>query len=332
MDPFTQASLGAAAAALTSNNSTIRRALIIGAVAGAAPDLDVLIRSKTDPLLSLQYHRHFTHALLFVPAIGFLVAGLFKLLAFKWKWPFKQLFLFASLGALSHGLLDACTSYGTLLYLPFSTHRESWDLISIIDPLFTIPLIILLAVAFLLKRASAVQTAILICSLYLTFGYIQRERAQIYALELAESRDLAPETVTARPSFANTIVWRIVVLAEHQYYVDAVWLMPFQEPRLYTGSSVAQFDSSEYATQDSTLAKDIQRFDHFSQSYLYEVPGLKNILGDLRYALFPDSIQPLWGIRIDPDRPDAHVEMAYFREPSKDAFKRLWTMICGKPL
>ena len=45
---------------------------MLGALAGAAPDLDVLIRSETDPLLALQYHRHFTHALLIAPLIGLL--------------------------------------------------------------------------------------------------------------------------------------------------------------------------------------------------------------------------------------------------------------------
>ena len=40
------------------------------------------------------------------------------------------------MGAITHGLIDACTSYGTLLYWPISHHRESWDIISIIDPIF----------------------------------------------------------------------------------------------------------------------------------------------------------------------------------------------------
>ena len=57
--------------------------------------------------------------------------------------------LYAIMGTLSHGLLDACTSYGTRLYWPFSQYRESWDLISIIDPLFTLPMLALLIAAFI---------------------------------------------------------------------------------------------------------------------------------------------------------------------------------------
>ena len=332
MDPLSQASLGAAAAALVSRNATVRRALLVGAVAGAAPDLDVFIISGTDPLLDLQYHRHFTHALLFAPVIGLVVAGLFKGLFYLRNWPFKELFLFATLGALSHGLLDACTSYGTMLYLPVSDHRESWDLISIIDPIFTLPLVLLLLTAFVREGARLAQIAVALCGLYLTFGYIQRERAEAFAGKLAASRNLSIESVTARPSFANTILWRIIVRTEESYYVDAVWLMPFQEPRVYEGSRVLQPDLNDYTTQESVLANDIRRFDHFSQGYLYEVPGHSHVLGDLRYALFPDSIEPLWGIKLDPRQPQNHIEMLYFREPSREAFQRLWKMICGKPV
>jgi len=62
MDPITHASLGAVAAALISRErEAVRIAAATGAVAALAPDLDVLIRSGEDPLLSLEFHRHFSH-------------------------------------------------------------------------------------------------------------------------------------------------------------------------------------------------------------------------------------------------------------------------------
>ena len=332
MDPLTQATLGAAAATVVSRPNTVRRALLIGAVAGAAPDLDVFIISGEDPLLNLQYHRHFTHALIFAPVIGLLVAALFKVLFYTRRWPFRELLLFATLGALSHGLLDACTSYGTMLYLPFSGHRESWDLISIIDPIFTVPLVLLCIAGFIACKPRLIQIGICVCLMYLSFGYIQRERARNYALELAERRGLLAESVTARPSFANTILWRIIVRGEDSYTIDAVWLMPFQEPTLYSGATVPIPDLNKLAQDGSQQAYDIARFDHFSQGYLYEVPGKQHVLGDLRYALFPNSIEPLWGIRLNPESPDEHVDMVHFREPSKAAFTKLWAMICGKSI
>ncbi len=85
MDPLTHAVMGASfaagAAALrqrtrepavaTSQESAresalwVRRyAALAGAVAGLAPDIDAFIQSGDDALLVLDYHRHFTHALL----------------------------------------------------------------------------------------------------------------------------------------------------------------------------------------------------------------------------------------------------------------------------
>ena len=67
MDPISQAAIGAAAAQSCTRADRLRHALLIGCLAGMAPDLDVLIRSAEDPLLFLEYHRQFTHSLFFVP-------------------------------------------------------------------------------------------------------------------------------------------------------------------------------------------------------------------------------------------------------------------------
>src|SRR5690606_23626532 len=100
--------LGALAAQAVSRPEKIRYAAGIGLVAALLPDADVLIRSAQDPLLTLSYHRHFTHSLLFVPVIAFVAALL--------CWPLvrKQLtgsgiYLCALAGAATAGILDACT-------------------------------------------------------------------------------------------------------------------------------------------------------------------------------------------------------------------------------
>ena len=75
MDPITQGALGAALPQSFAPAKKVRSAALVGALSGMAPDLDALIRSSTDPLLFLDYHRQFTHALLFVP-VGALVCCL----------------------------------------------------------------------------------------------------------------------------------------------------------------------------------------------------------------------------------------------------------------
>ena len=335
MDPLTQASLGAAVAVAVSSRGQTRWAALIGAVAGAAPDLDVLIRSASDPLLSLQYHRHFTHALISAPLIGLCIAVLFKLLLCRSKVTFREWALYAVLVALTHGLLDACTSYGTLLYWPFSHYRESWDLISVIDPLFTLPLAFLTLFAFAWRRPRFAQVALVFCAVYFGFCGIQRFKATQVAQQLAIERGHQPEQYSIRPSFGNVLLWRMIYQFEGRYYVDAVRIAPGTEPRLYEGESVEQFtlaDAAARVAPESVLGRDIERFRFFSQGYLYQHPSEADVVGDIRYAMWPDSVVPLWGIRIDPAQADAHAEMVHYRDPSKPSRDRLWAMICGRDL
>ncbi len=143
MDPVTQGLLGAALPQAGSKASTIASAGLLGFLSGMAADLDVLIRSSNDSLLFLEYHRQFTHSLIFIPFGGALCAlVLHQLLGRRRGLAFYQSWIFCTLGYATHALLDSCTTYGTQLLWPFSDERIAWNTISIIDPLFTLPLLL----------------------------------------------------------------------------------------------------------------------------------------------------------------------------------------------
>ena len=116
-----------------------------------APDLDVFIKSSYDPLLSLEYHRQFTHSFIFIP-FGAIIVTLFTYYFFKKYITFFENYIFAFIGYSTHALLDACTSYGTQLLWPFSNYRFAWNSVSIIDPLLTIPILLLMFLAVILKN------------------------------------------------------------------------------------------------------------------------------------------------------------------------------------
>ena len=67
MDILTQGLIGAALPLGTQQKNQTRIAAGIGFLAGLAPDLDALIHSSKDTLMFLEYHRHFTHSLFFIP-------------------------------------------------------------------------------------------------------------------------------------------------------------------------------------------------------------------------------------------------------------------------
>ena len=81
MDPLTQGVVGASLPLASARRRDIVSAAVLGFLAGMAPDLDVLIRSSEDPLLFLEYHRQFTHALVFIPIGGLICAMVLHALA-----------------------------------------------------------------------------------------------------------------------------------------------------------------------------------------------------------------------------------------------------------
>ena len=333
MDPFTQAGIGAAVAASLSKGVRIRTAIVVGALAGAAPDLDILIRSDQDPLLSLEYHRHFSHSLLLAPLIGVAVAFLYYLFFSRGKVPLLKLTIFGIAGASTHGLLDACTSYGTRLYWPFSQLRESWDIISIVDPIFSFPLLLFAFLSFFFRRPNFARIACLLCGLYFCFGLYQKEQAKVLTKSLARERGHNCERLSVRPSFANTILWRTLYQSGSRYYVDALRIIPGQDPVRYQGESVPFFDKTQldiWTGENQSLAAAVDRFAHFSQGYLYQSSENPEILADLRYSILPNSTKPLWGIAISSEPNIDQVDFVTFRRREDATLKKFFLMLRGK--
>jgi len=302
MDPISQGAVGAVFGQCSANKKNILKISIIGFISGLAPDLDVLIKSSTDPILFLEYHRHFTHSLFFIPFGALLVTLLFYPLVRK-SISLKTVFLASLLGFATHGFLDACTSYGTLLFWPFSNERVTWNNISIVDPLFTIPVLILIWIAIKTRKRRFSYFAIGWIAVYLSLGFLQYDRAFKAANELALLRGHNPERLTLKPSFGNLILWKSIYQHNERFYVDAIRTV--QSSTWCLGESIRIFDYQHHLPnldKDSQQKKDIERFRWFSQGYL-GFDAEKNLVTDVRYSIIPNQIVPMWGLIID-DRQD----------------------------
>ncbi|MEM6774708.1 MAG: metal-dependent hydrolase [Pseudomonadota bacterium] len=332
MDPVTQGALGASLPQSLARRSDMALAALAGMLAGMAPDLDVLIRSSEDPLLFLEYHRQFTHSLFFIPFGADIVAGLLWLLfGRRRRWDFLQLYAFCFLGYATHALLDACTTYGTQLLWPFTSRRFAWNNVSVIDPLVTLPLLLLVAVSLRTGRARYARIAFLWVVTYLSLGVLARDAAQELGRAVAARRGHAPVAVEAKPSFANILLWKTVYLEGDRYYVDALRLGV--EPRLYPGDSVAALDLDRdfpWLRRTSLQANDVERFRWFSMGYLARDPKYPERIMDLRFSLLPDEIRPLWSIELDPRaQDDRHVRYVTDRRAGAAQWGRLWAMLRG---
>lgn len=337
MDLLTQGLLGAVVAQSGAKRSLkgaaeTKMAAGIGFFAGLLADADILIRSSSDSLLSIEYHRHFTHSLMFIP-IGALIAALLLWPILRNKLPFKRLYYYALLGYLLSGLLDACTSYGTHLLLPFSQQRVAWHLISIIDPIFTLALLTAMVVAMRKQSFFAARLGLSFCVCYLAFGYLQLQRAESMLENIVQSRGHVVQRHIVKPTLGNVFLWRSVYIHDNTLYTDAVNVGLFSEGKHYAGkSSPLLILEKEFADLDksSVLYRDLKRFEHFSDSYLAFHARDKNIIGDARYSILPNGINPLWGIEIDRDNPGQHAQYSFYRKNTEANRRVFYAMLFAK--
>ena len=332
MDPLTQGVLGAALPQTMQRNSQVGIAGALGLIAGMAADLDVLIRSTTDPLLFLEYHRQFTHALIFIPVGGLICAlALYWILGRRRGLSFAQTYLFCTLGYATHALLDTCTSYGTMLYWPFSNERLSWSIISIVDPLFTIPVLVLVVLAGLRQKPVFARGALAWAVIYLTAGALQHQAALAMGGKIAASRGHTPMRLEVKPSFGNILVWKTIYETPDQFYVDAV--RTGVQPRVFSGVSLPKLVSARdlpWLDPASQQAKDVARFAWFSQGFVAEDPKRPNRIIDIRYSLLPNTASALWSIELEPSAaPTAHARYQTHREHARKSLGTLWRMVSG---
>jgi len=157
MDSITQAALGASVAYAVAGKSLGSRALIYGAVLGSLPDMDVLVPYE-DAVDNFTYHRSWSHS--FITLSVFSVA----LFAVSKRWWERQgvgargAFLLLWLVLVTHPLLDSFTVYGTQVWWPISRYPVGWGSIFIIDPFYTIPLLI--AIVFIITKDRADKSSV----------------------------------------------------------------------------------------------------------------------------------------------------------------------------
>lgn len=333
MDPLTQGVLGATLPQTGAKGRLVGSAGLLGFFAGMAADLDVLIRSSSDPLLFLEYHRQFTHSLLFIPIGGALCAVvLHALLGRRRGLAFYQSWLFCTLGYATHALLDACTTYGTMLLWPFSSERFAWNTISIIDPLFTLPL--LLGVLFAAWRQQPLFARIALCwaIVYMGVGLFQRNQAVEMGQAIAASRGHQVLRLEAKPSFGNILVWKTVYETDQRFYIDGVRASFW--PKVFPGDSVEKLvveRDMPWLDRGTQQARDIERFRWFSNGYVARDPVNPNRVIDIRYSLLPNEIAPLWSIELHPGAsPLEHVLYRTHRDGGADTSSRLWEMLTGR--
>lgn len=339
MDPITQGVLGASAAAThkppKERMATLFKACVIGALAGMAPDLDILIRSSSDPLLKLEFHRHFSHSLFFIPVGALLCALLFHwAFAKRWQLPFKLTFIWSLFGFATHALLDGCTSYGTMLLWPLSNDRLAWDFVAVIDPAYTLPALLLIAIAAFKNQRRFAIAALIWMALYLALGFWQHQKALNALQAHARSQHHPVERIKAMPTLGNLLLWRGIYESEGHYYINAVRVGLFSSVQIFAGDTVPVLNPERDFPEinpNSIQGNDIARFSWFSDNFVALDPENNQRIIDVRYSMLPTTAKPLWSIEVDASlQNQQHVEYAMAHDRDEEVWRAFWGMLMGR--
>jgi inner membrane protein len=222
MDSLTQIALGASVGYAVLGSKVGRKAIVWGAVLGTLPDLDVFLPYAGE-VEAFTYHRGFSHSLfvhlLASPFITWLILKLHSIdrqYTNQWFW-----LVFLSLS--THAILDSLTVYGTQLMWPFTEYPVAVSNIFIIDPAYTLPLLLGLVFALLpnVKATTARRMnflGIVLSSAYIGWSLIAKVAIDQKVETALINRGIQVNAYVSTPAPLTTMLWRVVVMSDGDYY------------------------------------------------------------------------------------------------------------------
>ena len=329
MDSISQFVLGAAVGALVAGPSLgARKAAIIGGVLGTLPDLDVFY-PFTNAVDEFVLHRSLTHSLLvhtgFAPLIG-------ALLAKQFRFPAWQSILMVWLVWTTHAMLDSMTVYGTQLLWPYSTHPYGSGSVFIIDPLYTLPLLIFTVIAMFngdwrrsLERGAI--TVLVVSTAYLGWSvfaqYIAGYRAGIWL----ERHGIHATATLTTPTPFNTLFWRTIALDGDDYINVYVPLLG--------GSSQVHGYRHERVDGPGACALELtegRRLDEFASSFTRALgQGDVAVISDLRMGVTPNYVFSFAVATIEGSELGEPIRIETARGTTTADLEWLWHGVLGRP-
>ncbi|WP_411849921.1 metal-dependent hydrolase [Stenotrophomonas sp. LGBM10] len=291
MDSLSQIVLGGAVAAAIAPAGHRRAALLAGAALGTLPDLDALLLAAitADPVALMTEHRSVSHSLLVLPWVAALIWWGFKRFGKgrvaaapgRWFWAIQ-------LALITHPLLDAFTVYGTQLWWPFTPPPTMWSSVFIIDPGYTVWLLIGCAVAWFARARPLAQTA-LVAGLVLSSGYLGWSLLAKHTVDREADRALAAMGLADAPRFSvampfNTLLWQVVAMTPNGYVIGERSLVADRGPMTFEGHP-----SNVQALRQAAALPAVARLQWFNRGFMRaRVVDGELQLSDLRMGLEPD--------------------------------------------
>jgi inner membrane protein len=219
MDSLSQLALGAAVGvAVMGRRTAVWKAAAWGALCGTLPDLDAFV-DHGDAVSNMTYHRAESHALFWLTLASPVIAALISRVQREGS-HVRRWWLAVWLALVTHPLLDWTTVYGTQLALPFTDHPFGLGSMFIIDPLYTVPLLIGVGVVLVRRHAGLRWNAagLGLSTAYLVWSFAAQQWVRADVEAALQRQGLPTAQVLVTPTPFNTLLWRVVVMDGDRYH------------------------------------------------------------------------------------------------------------------
>lgn len=290
MDSITQLVLGAAIGEAALGRKIGNRAVLWGAAMGTLPDLDVFI-PLGDVVSDFTYHRSASHSLFVLALATPLLAWLATRIHADTRELFRRWMLAIYLVFTTHVLLDSLTAYGTQIFWPLSSTPVSLGTIFIIDPFYTVPLLIGVIAALVTTRDSPRghrinRIGLIASSAYLAWTLVAKVIVDNRFEDELQRQGIAYHNIFSTPAPFNSLLWRAVVRDTDGYY-EAYH-------SVFDGDSEIRFH--RYASEDALLEPladnwSVERLRWFSRGFYGVTLDQQDIvISDLRMGVEPNYV------------------------------------------
>jgi inner membrane protein len=290
MDSLTQAVLGASVAGLCAPAGHRRKALLVGAALGTLPDMDVLI-DYGDPVSNFTYHRGFSHSLFVLAPFSILLWLALR----RWWAPVRAAPLrwlaAISLTLITHPLLDAHTVYGTQLWWPVAVPPTMWSTLFIIDPAYTLPLLLGVVAAAIWPAergaAATLRAGLILSTLYIGWSWAAKQIVEENARDTLADMNLGSAPMFSVPTPFNTVLWRVVALTDDGYVEGFDSLLVDEGPMIFK-----TFRSDRVSLEAASDVRAVARLRWFTRDFLRATVDENGrlTLADLRMGQEPDYV------------------------------------------
>lgn len=345
MDTVTQMLFGATVAQAGFRRRLGRVALPVGAAVALIPDLDVFAGWIGGPFVSWQHHRGITHSLLFAlvagPLLGWAVWRLQQgrdggLAAPAARSDLLRSWIYLAIAALiTHPLIDLFTSYGTQLLAPFSDHRFAVDAMPIIDPAYSLVLVLALAVGIFARHRprlaqDSAAAALVLVAVYTAYGWSVNGRVEAEARrQLGTVAEVAAYPTLFQPYYRRVVAETEDAVLIGYYSVlnpgPIAWrrLPRAHDPRVEAAAALPRARLFQWFAMDRVIWSIEENGD-----------GTATVTAmDSRYGLPGNAEAGFWGIRVVVDAagqaltPVVRVEAR--REVSGEVLRGFWRAVLG---